>query len=279
MELHANETLHEVNEHIRLIQRTDGLTFGTDAYLLAAYVRPRPQALAIDLGSGTGIIPLLCLARGKAAHFTAVELQAAFCELITRNAALNGMENRLAPLCADVRSISAATYGGEVDLVTANPPYMAPNSGARNRADEKYLARHEVFGTVWDFCAAAGRLLKHGGRFYCVFRPERLGDLMEALRAAHLEPKRMTLVQATYAAPPSLVLVEAVKYASPGLLLTPPLCLSEPDPEHPTKPRTPSMPTADARYVYEHNTFPPAFTGENRGGNRHKNLGVNRGEK
>ena len=258
-----SEIIHEVNEHIRLIQNSDGLTFGTDAYLLAAFVKPKGRAAAVDLGSGTGIIPLLCLARNKAARFTAVEIQPSFCELIHRNAALNGMADKLTALPADVREIKADTVGGEVDTVTANPPYMAPNSGARNHTDEKYIARHEVCGTVKDFCGAAGRLLKHGGRFYCVFRPERLADLFSGLRAAHLEPKRMTLVQATYAAPPSMVLVEAVKYAAPGITVTPPLCLWEADPERPEKPAEPMVQTKAAAYIYENCEFPPRFTGEN----------------
>ena len=264
MNLQPNETLHEVNEHIQLIQRTDGLTFGTDAYLLAAYVRPKRAAVAVDLGSGTGIIPLLCLARNKAARFTAVEIQPSFCELITRNAALNGMADRLTALNTDVRETKADTVGSEVDLVTANPPYMAPNSGARNDTDEKYVARHEVCGTVKDFCGAAGRLLKHGGRFCCVFRPERLADLFEGLRTAHLEPKRMTFVQATYAATPSMVLVEAVKYAAPGMTVTPPLCLWEADPERPEKPAEPMVQTAVAAHIYENCCFPGEFMGENR---------------
>ena len=264
MELRENETLHEVNEHIKLIQNPDGLTFGTDAYLLSAFVRPKRRAAAVDLGSGTGIIPLLCLARNKAAGFTAVEIQPSFCDLITRNATLNGMADRLTALSADVREIKANTVGGEVDIVTSNPPYMAPASGARNETDEKYIARHEVCGGITDFCAAAGRLLKHGGRFYCVFRPERLADLFTGLRAAHLEPKRMTMVQATYAATPSVVLVEAVKYAAPSLLVTPPLCLWEADPQRPEKPADPMVQTADAAYIYENCGFPPKFTGENR---------------
>ena len=258
-----SEIIHEVNEHIRLIQNTDGLTFGTDAYLLAAYVRPKRSAVAVDLGSGTGIIPLLCLARDKAARFTAVEIQPSFCDLITRNAALNGMADRLTALHTDVRDIKADTVGGEVDLVTSNPPYMAPRSGARNTTDEKYIARHEVCGGITDFCAAAGRLLKHGGRFCCVFRPERLADLFEGLRTAHLEPKRMTLVQATYAAAPSMVLVEAVKYAAPGMTVTPPLCLWEAAPERPEKPAEPMVQTKAAAYIYENCEFPPRFTGEN----------------
>ncbi len=264
MELHQREILQDINENIRLIQRVDGLTFGTDAYLLAAYVRSRPQALAVDLGSGTGIIPLLCLARNKAARFIAVELQETFCDLIERNASLNSMGDRLTPLCADVRTLTPALIGSEVDLVTANPPYMAPGVGARNRTDEKHMARHETAGGIRDFCAAAGRLLKHGGRFFCVFRPERLADLTDGLRAAHLEPKRLTAVQATYAAPPSLLLVEAVKYASPSLLMTQTLCLHPADTAAPAHPALPLTHTPDAEYIYTNCAFPTSFMGENR---------------
>ena len=258
---------YQVNENIRLLQDPLGLTFGTDAYLLSAYIKPRTNARAVDLGSGTGIIPLLCLARRKAACFTAVEIQASFCDLIERNAEENattiGGKERLSVICADVRELTSSAVGGEIDLVTANPPYMVADSGARNESDEKYLARHEVCGTIYDFCAAAGRLLKHGGRFCCVFRTNRLGDLFDALRRSHLEPKRMTLVQATVAATPSMVLVEAVKYAAPSLQVTPPLCLWEPDPECPEKPRVPMTPTEDAEYVYSHCAFPQRFTGVN----------------
>ncbi len=260
----THETIHEVNEHIRLIQRADGLTFGTDAYLLAAYVRPKKNAVAVDLGSGTGIIPLLCLARRKAACFHAVELQPAFAELIERNAALNGASDCLHALCADVRELAPATIGGEVDIVTANPPYMVGDSGALNRADEKSIARHETAGGIADFCAAAGRLLKHGGHFYCVFRPERLADLTVSLREAHLEPKRLTTVHATVGASPSLVLVDAVKGAAPALTVTPPLCLHEPDPARAGKPLLPLQDTPDTTYIYENCAFPDKFAITNR---------------
>ena len=250
---------HEVNEHIRLTQRRGGLTFGTDAYLLAAYVRPQPRARAVDLGSGTGIIPLLCLSRGKAASFTGVEIQSAFCDLIAENAAVNGFSDRLTPLCRDVRELTTADTDGEVGLVTANPPYMKAGSGMGNANDEKYLARHEAAGNITDFCAAAGRILRHGGRFVCVFRPERTAELFAAMHSAHLEPKRMTAVQATAAAKPSMILVEAVKYASPGLFLTPPLCLWQSGADDPAKPDTRMIPSADSDYIYAHCAFPDVF--------------------
>lgn len=262
----ANERRDVVNENITLSQKADGLTFGTDAYLLSAFVRPRPKAIAVDLGSGTGIIPLLCLTRDKYASCTAVEIQPAFGDLIRRNAEENHLAHRLSLWCGDLRELTAAKLGCEVDIVTANPPYMTQHSGAANLHEEKYIARHEIHGGIFDFCAAAGRILKHGGRFYCVFRPDRLSDLMAAMREARLEPKRMTFVHATYAATPSMVLVEATKGAAPSLTVTPPLCLWEADKTHPAKPAVPMIPTADSEYIYEHCAFPTAFLGTNKQG-------------
>lgn len=220
-----DERVDEVNESIRLIQKKQGLTFGTDAFLLAALTRPAPRARAVDLGSGTGIIPLLLLARNKVSSVTAVEIQPRFAELITRNAALNGFGDRLRSLCADVRDLKPADVDGEVDLVLSNPPYMRCDTGKRNDHDEKYIARHEVCGTIADFCHAAARLLKHGGRFVTVWRPDRLTELLAAMHAAKLEPKRMTFVHADTASEPCMVLTEAVKGGAPSLRISPPLFL------------------------------------------------------
>lgn len=253
-----------VNENITLSQKVNGLTFGTDAYLLAAYVKSKSKAKAVDLGSGTGIIPLLCLTKNKFASCIAAEIQPTFGELIRRNAEENGMSDRLILWQGDIRELYAANLGFEADIVTANPPYMAPGVGAANAHEEKYIARHEVCGGIFDFCAAAGRILKHGGKFYCVFRPERLADLIAGLRAANLEPKRMTLVHATYAAPPSMVLVEATKGAAPSMIVTPPLCLWEADRQNPAKPAEPMVATAESDYIYEHCGFPEMFLGGNR---------------
>ncbi len=229
--LSPDERLDQVNEQIRLIQKKQGLTFGTDAYLLAAFIRPAPSAHCVDLGSGTGIIPLLLCARNKVATVTAVELQPAFADLIQRNAALNGMDGRIAVLNADVRELSSATVGREIELVCSNPPYLKTNAGRSNRAEEKEIARHEVCGDISDFCAAASRLLKTKGRFACVFRSERLSELFAAMKANRLEPKRMVMVHSDEVSPPCMVLVEAVKDAAPSLIVEPPLFLYTPKKE------------------------------------------------
>lgn len=230
-----DERLETVNEGLDLIQKKNGLTFGTDAYLLAAFVRSAPGALCVDLGSGTGIIALLLAQRGRVGRAVGVEVQSAFAALIDRNAALNGLDGRVRALCLDVRELSQRVLGAHLgeeqgraaDVVVCNPPYMRVDSGRRNEHDEKFLARHEVCGDIGDFCAAAARVLRFGGAFYVVWRPDRLSDLMAAMRAHALEPKRMTFVHADAESEPSMVLIEARAGGSVGLKVTAPLILHE----------------------------------------------------
>ncbi len=214
-----------INEDLILNQRVNGLTFGTDAYLLSAFVSGGAKKALCDLGSGTGIIPLLCANKGKARKIYAVEIQKDFVSLIEKNAKENGFENVITPIEADVREMHSRNIGCEVDIVTANPPYMKIDSGKRNEHDEKFIARHEVCGDIRDFCACAYRLLKHGGKFYTVWRPDRLCDLLCALRDNRLEPKRITFVCATAESEPSMVLVQSTKGAASGSVVTRPLIL------------------------------------------------------
>ncbi len=215
-----SETITEINQSLKLIQDTRGLTFGSDAFLLSAYVSGSKRAKMADLGSGTGIIPLLCASREKLAEAYAIEIQESFADIIKRNVALNGFEDKIIPICADLRSISSKDTLCELDYVTANPPYMKLDSGKRNQTDEKFIARHETSGDIGDFCACANRLLKHGGKFYTVWRPDRLCDLIFSLRENKLEPKRITFVCATPQKEPSMVLIQSTKGASSGSIVT-----------------------------------------------------------
>ena len=252
--LAPNERLDEVNDDLKLIQARDGLTFGTDAYLLAAYMSEMHADTAVELGGGTGIISLLAATHKRAKTIVCAEVQEDFFHLIERNAALNGLDTIIRPLHADVRDLTPQVLGFEADAVFTNPPYMRTDSGKRNACDAKYIARHEVFGGIYDFCRAAERILKFGGKFFCVWRPDRLADLMDAMRMHHLEPKRMTFVHADSDTAPSTVLVEAKKGAAPSLILTPPLIL------HPAWEGSGNRPfTEDAANIYRDCSFSQFF--------------------
>ncbi len=225
--LSHDERLDKVNEQITLVQKKDGLTFGTDAFLLAAFTKQQKYSRAAELGAGTGIISLLCAAKNRFAHITAFEIQKDFFEITQRNITLNGFDQRISAANADIRDVSAQSIGGEVDVVLSNPPYMSVSGGKRNESDRKYIARHEVCGNIDDFCGAAYRLLKHGGKFYCVWRPDRLTSLVSSLRNNRLEPKVMIFVHADENTEPSMVLVSATKGGAEGMRILPPLFLHE----------------------------------------------------
>ena len=249
--LYEGERLDEVNYRLRLIQKTNGLLFGTDALLLASYIKANPSARAVELGGGSGIISLLCLARQKLGYVTCIEVQPVYAELIARNIALNGFEGKMQALCANVRDV--ATVGIEravADVVFANPPYMKNDAGAPNAKNEKNIARHEVEGDIEDFCAAAARLLRFGGHFYCVYRTDRMADLFAALDRNRLQAKRLTMVHADMASAPSMLLLDAVLGGKSGLRVTRPLLLykSESDRAY----------TADVEQVMENGYLPHA---------------------
>jgi len=224
-----DERLDKVNEALTLICKKDGLTFGTDAYLLASFIRPQASAKAVELGAGTGIISLLLASRERLSSITAVEVQKDFADLAHRNVCLNKLDTKIEVLHRDLREVSSSDTGGEVDVVFTNPPYMRTDSGKRNDSDRKYIARHEVCGDIGDFCACAKRLLKHGGRFYCVWRPDRLSELMKAMEKNCLEPKSMVFVYADEDSEPSMALVCATKYGAEGMRIMPPLLLHHRD--------------------------------------------------
>lgn len=245
--LQDKERLDEVNDKLRLIQKTDGLTFGTDALLLAAFAS-KHATKALELGGGSGIISLLLATRGRFSRIDCLEIQSEYAKLIERNVRLNGLEECVFPICADARNFPARTEMGSYDAVLSNPPYMTISSGASCENDAKEIARHEHFGGIADFANTASRALKYGGAFYVVFLPERLADLLEACRRAALEPKRLCFVSARASLSPSMVLLEARRGGKPGLFVTPPLLLREDGKD-----------SADMAYILQHGKFPVPY--------------------
>lgn len=222
LNLLPDERLDAINEDLKLIQKKDGLTFGTDAFLLAAFMKYRVKTAA-DLGSGTGVASLLCLSKNKADRFFAFEVQPSFAELSRRNAALNGFDDRMKVILKDVRKASPDDTEGWIDAVISNPPYLKATEGFANKTDEMNIARREMNGTIYDFCAAANRVLRHGGLFYAVYRPDRSAELIHAMKENTLEPKRIVTVYPDTKSKPSIVLVEAKKGAAPSVQIARPL--------------------------------------------------------
>ena len=236
-----------VNDKLQLIQETDGLTFGTDALLLAGYINGKYK-YGCEIGSGSGIISMLLLAREKIKSAVAIEVQAEYANLTKRNAELNGLTDKMNTVLCDVRDYKSEC---EFDIVYTNPPYMKVDSGRKNEAERKNIARHEVFGDIRDFCRATKRLLKFGGTFAVVYRPDRLCDLFSAMRENSLEPKRITFVHADTKSEPSMALIEAKAGGKCGLLVTGPLIIYS-DKSHKTY-------SDDMNYIMENGSFPEGY--------------------
>ena len=195
----------------RIIQKKKGFCFGMDAVLLSGFAQVKEGEVAVDLGTGTGIIPILLEAKTKGKHFTGLEIQEEVAEMAGRSVRLNQLEDRVDIVRGDIKEASRLFGKASFDVVTSNPPYMNDNHGLKNPDLPKAIARHEVFCTLDDVCREASLLLKSGGRFYMVHRPHRLAEIITALKTYKLEPKRMKLVHPFADKEANMVLIEAVR--------------------------------------------------------------------
>ena len=223
MEILENERINEINENLRLIEKKDSLTFGTDAYLLSAYLPKRQRLIGVELGCGSGVISLLALTKKKCQHVYGIEVQEDIASLAKRNADLNTLGESFSVISKDLRDVTISDVKNEVDFVFSNPPYMRVDSGKANENDFKNISRHEVCGDIDDFCKCARLLLKHGGSFYVVYRPDRMIDLIDSMRNNGIEPKRLTFICANTNTPPSLLLIQGKKGAKGGLVIDKPI--------------------------------------------------------
>lgn len=207
----------------------EAFPLSTDSVLLADFVRPAGAKRGIDLGCASGILTLLLLTRAPGLHMTGLELSGAAAEAAARNMAANGLTDRSRILTGDIRRHRELFRPGSFDLAAANPPYYPLGSGPLPADPARASARGETDCTLAQLCEAAAWLLRTGGAFCLVHKPERLSELFCALTAAGLEPKRLRLVCARPQAAPSLALVEGRRGARPGLKIEPALFLTGPD--------------------------------------------------
>lgn len=194
-----------------IIQKKKGFCFGMDAVLLSGFARVRAGECALDLGTGTGIIPILLEAKTEGKHFTALEIQEEVADMAARSVRLNGLEHKVEIIQGDIKEASRIFGRASFDVVTSNPPYMNDKHGLKNPDRKKAIARHEVLCTLEDVVREAAAVLKPGGRFYLVHRPHRLAEIFAVLNRFQLEPKRMKMVHPFVDKEANMVLIEAAK--------------------------------------------------------------------
>jgi tRNA1(Val) A37 N6-methylase TrmN6 len=222
--LKAGERTDDLNRNnYKIIQNTKKFCFGMDAVLLSGFTKVHPGERVLDLGTGTGIIPILLEAKTEGKHFTGLEIQEESADMARRSVAMNGLDDKIDIIVGDIKEASANFGLASFDVITSNPPYMNHGHGLVNPGDAKAIARHEILCSLEDVIREASRLLRINGRFYLVHRPFRLVEIMNKLTEYKLEPKRMKLVHPYVGKEPNMVLLECVKGGKSMLKVEAPL--------------------------------------------------------
>jgi Methyltransferase small domain. len=208
---------------LKIIQNKNKFCFGMDAVLLSYFAEARKGEQVVDLGTGTGIIPILLSGRSEARKIYGVEIQSDVADMARRSVLLNQLQDRVEIVTGDLKESPYYLGFEKFQLVVSNPPYKKAGSGVVNPNDAKAISRHEIFCTLEDVLNVAKKLLTHGGRLAMVHRPERLTDILYGMRQNGLEPKRIQVVYGSVDKPPRLLLIEGVKGGKPHLMWLPPL--------------------------------------------------------
>lgn len=219
-----NERIDDLQRNgLKIIQKTDGFCFGMDAVLLSGFTHVKRGEKVLDMGTGTGIIPLLLSAKTQGEHFTALEIQKEIAEMAARSVAMNHLEDKIEIVNGDIKEASRIFGGASFDVVTTNPPYMNDAHGLKNPTEVKAISRHEVLCTLDDVVREGAKVLKSGGRMYMVHRPHRLIEIITAMKQYKLEPKRMCMVHPFKDKEANMVLIEAVKGGGSWLKMEAPI--------------------------------------------------------
>lgn len=226
--LKENERLDELQRNgYKIIQNPEKFCFGMDAVLLSHFAKAGAGAKVLDLGTGTGIIPILMEATTQAEHLVGLEIQEESADMAKRSVELNGLSSKIEIVNGDIKSAATLFQAGSFDVVTSNPPYMIEQHGLQNPTGPKAIARHEVLCTLDDVVGNAAKLLKSGGHFYMVHRPFRLPEIISTMLSYKLEPKRMQLVYPYIDKEPNMVLIEGVRGGNPRMTVEKPLIVYE----------------------------------------------------
>ena len=224
IKLQENERIDDLERNgYQIIQNPDKFCFGMDAVLLSGFAKVKAQAKVLDMGTGTGIIPILLEAKTQAAHLTGLEIQEESADMARRSVLLNHLENKIDIVTGDIKEADSLFKAASFDVITCNPPYMIGQHGITNPDAPKAIARHEILCTLDDVVRNAATLLKPGGNFCMVHRPFRLAEIISVMTKYKLEPKRMRLVYPFIDKEPNMVLIEGCRGGKPRMTVEKPL--------------------------------------------------------
>lgn len=206
-----------------IIQSPGRFCFGMDAVLLSSFAKVKKNESALDLGTGTGILPILLEAKNEGAHYVGLEIQEESADMARRSVIHNKLDNKIEIITGDIKEASEIFGAASFHVITTNPPYMIGEHGLKNDNEALYIARHEALCTLDDILRESAKLLKPKGRFYMVHRPFRLAEILGKMSLYGIEPKRMRLVHPYVDKEPNMVLVEGMRGAKPRMTVEKPL--------------------------------------------------------
>ena len=224
-----NERVDDLQNGYYIIQDPRKFCFGMDAVLLSGFARVKKGEKVLDMGTGTGIIPVLLASKTVGEHFTGLEIQEECAEMAARSVKYNNLEDRVSIRQGDIKEAVSIFGAASFHVITCNPPYMTGAHGLKNPDYGKAIARHEITCSLEDVVQAAKWLLKPGGHFYMVHRPFRLAEIIYTLKQYKLEPKRMRLVHPYIDKEPNMVLIDCAKGGNPRITVDSPLIVYNKD--------------------------------------------------
>lgn len=213
----------------QIIQSPGRFCFGMDAVLLSSFAEVRKGEKGLDLGTGTGILPILLEAKNKGELYAGLEIQAESADMARRSVQYNGLEHKIEITTGDIKEAAGIYGAASFEVITVNPPYMTGGHGLKNSREALHIARHEVLCTLEDILRESAKILKPKGRFYMVHRPFRLAEIFAGMCGCGIEPKRMRLVYPYVDKEPNMVLIEGLKGGRPRLTVEAPLIVYEKD--------------------------------------------------
>ncbi len=227
IKLKENERIDDLEfNNLKIIQNEKEFCFGMDAVLLSDFAKDIKQnSKIIDLGTGTGILPILLSGKTVNTKIIGIEIQEKMAEMANRSVKLNNLENRIQIINEDIKNLNNLFEKGSFDAVVTNPPYKADNTGLKNEYEGKIIARHEIKCNLENIILASKNMLKDKGTLYMVHRPERIVDICELLRKYKIEPKIIRFIYSKAGKEANLILIKAVKNSRKFLKIEKPLII------------------------------------------------------